>query len=218
MPVRSPRPARRSLGRLIVLIAFAVLTAGCFRLPVNGARTPPSGEVGSMRPSTSTSPGASLEGRFSYGEMDEYVDAVLPMITEWAHRTWPDLPDPAQVVYVPHGATGPEGCRDSRGRLARYSARSYEYCGADQRIYVGQDMLWSLYTEAGDAGPAVGLAHEWGHHVQSLLGAPPPASPPMRWASRIRPIVWPGPGPASPTSRVGWSTPTTSRTSRHCSR
>lgn len=160
-----------------MLIAFAVLTAGCFRLPVNGARTPPSGEVGSTRPSTSTSPGASLEGRFSYGEMDEYVDAVLPMITEWAHRTWPDLPDPAQVVYVPHGATGPEGCRDSRGRLARYSARSYEYCGADQRIYVGQDMLWSLYTEAGDAGPAVGLAHEWGHHVQSLLGAPPPASP-----------------------------------------
>jgi predicted metalloprotease len=28
------------------------------------------------------------------------------------------------------------------------------------------------YSEDGDAAPAVGLAHEWGHHVQNVVGVP----------------------------------------------
>jgi predicted metalloprotease len=168
----NPDSSRRSRGLVLLLLALAVLAAACVGLPPSPEpRTP--GSTVSPRAAPS---GSSLEGRFSYDQMDEYVNAVVPMITAWTHETWPNLPDPTRVVYVPHGASGPEGCRDASGRLARYSAQSYEYCGADGKIYVGQDTLWSLYTEAGDAGPAVGLAHEWGHHVQSLVGVPVPES------------------------------------------
>jgi predicted metalloprotease len=74
------------------------------------------------------------------------------------------------VVYVPSGATGPEDCTDSSGRPVAYSSRSFEYCGAGQIVYVGQDILWTFYTRTGDAGPAVGLAHEFGHHIQQQVG------------------------------------------------
>jgi predicted metalloprotease len=58
--------------------------------------------------------------------------------------------------------------------VARFSSESYEYCGVDQTIYVGQDMLWLFYTRTGDAGPAVGLAHEYGHHIQQQARVPLP--------------------------------------------
>ena len=41
-------------------------------------------------------------------------------------------------------------------------------------MYVGQDMLWTFYEQTGDAGPAVGLAHEFGHHIQQSMGVPAP--------------------------------------------
>jgi len=41
-------------------------------------------------------------------------------------------------------------------------------------VYVGQDTLWEFYTKTGDAGPAMGLAHEYGHHIQTELGVPGP--------------------------------------------
>jgi len=31
-----------------------------------------------------------------------------------------------------------------------------------------------MYNQDGDAAPAVGLAHEWGHNVQTQIGVPPP--------------------------------------------
>jgi predicted metalloprotease len=29
--------------------------------------------------------------------------------------------------------------------------------------------MWRLYTEAGPLAPVLGLAHEWGHHLQTVL-------------------------------------------------
>src|SRR5690606_15997762 len=115
--------------------------------------------------------GESLEGRFSYGTMDEYGNAVAPMITAFVEETWPDLPLP-RVVYVPEGASGRQPCQDASGRQARYTSSSFEYCPVEGTIYIGQDSLWVFYTETGDAGPAVGIAHEFGHHIQSQLGLP----------------------------------------------
>ncbi len=154
--------------RILAWLGAALLVAAC-GLPVieegdggNGSATPnPTGTQ-------------SLEGAFQYETMDDYVNAVLPMITEWHEATWPSLPQPRRVNYVPKGASGPEGCQDREGNQATYSAESYEYCGGDQMIYVGQDLLWALYDRAGDAGPAVGLAHEWAHHIQSVARVPAP--------------------------------------------
>jgi predicted metalloprotease len=117
--------------------------------------------------------GTSLEGQFVYETMDKYVDAVLPMVEAWVHDTWPQIPMP-EVVYVEAGTSGREGCLDSNGSHASYTSSSYEYCPSDATVYVGQETLWEFYSETGDAGPAVGLAHEFGHHIQAALGVPSP--------------------------------------------
>ncbi len=44
------------------------------------------------------------------------------------------------------------------------------YCSADQRIAYDEDWMRTLAREVGDAAPLAILAHEWGHHVQWLLG------------------------------------------------
>jgi predicted metalloprotease len=169
----------RSVARAVAACAFALLIVGCFRLPAddNGSSSQSSPSSKSAAPSPAPSgTGSSLEGAFGYGQMRSYLDAILPMVRQWSKATWPNIPEVQGVKYVPHGVTGREGCDSPNGRLARFTSKSYEYCGGDQTIYVGQDMLWTLYEETGDAGPAVGLAHEWGHHIQQQLGVASPES------------------------------------------
>jgi predicted metalloprotease len=169
---------KRSAATTVALSVFGVLLAGCV---VPGADGDPEA-ASSPSTSTSTSEPApdpsrtSLEGRFDRDTMDQYVDAVLPMIEDWMHDTWPQISLP-KVVYVEAGESGHEGCLDSDGRNASFDSRSYEYCPPDVTVYVGQNTLWEFYSETGDAGPAVGLAHEFGHHVQSWLGLPAPRTP-----------------------------------------
>jgi hypothetical protein len=163
---------KRSLATAIATSVFGLLLAGCL-LPADDG-----GDGGIAEPAPVDSApdpngtGESLEGKFEYDTMDEYVDAVLPMIEGWINATWPGMPLP-ETIYVPGGAAGREGCLDVDGRPATYTSRSYEFCPADNRVYVGQDTLWEFYTETGDAGPAVGLAHEFGHHIQIQLNLPP---------------------------------------------
>lgn len=161
----------RSAAVAVVLSLLGLALLGCFRLP---DRSLGDDQAGTRRP-TSSGTASSLEGRFSYETMDAYVEAVVPMIREWAADTWPQLPM-TQVAYVPRGVRGVEDCLDRTGVQAVYTSSSYEYCGANAVIYVGQDMLWTFYQRTGDAGPAVGMAHEFGHHVQQQLGVPPPQS------------------------------------------
>jgi hypothetical protein len=109
-------------------------------------------------------PAQSLEGRFSYNEMDEYLDAIAPMVAQYFDEEYPDLREP-NLVYIPSDRVARTACGASDGG-------AYEYCGANATIYVGQDLLWAFYRQAGDAAPALALAHEWGHHVQVQLGVP----------------------------------------------
>jgi len=164
---------KRSVALAAALTVFGMLLAGCL-LPADDGSD--GGGLGEPAPVDSPNPDpgstGSLEGRFDYDTMDQYVDAVIPMVEGWINETWPGMPLP-QVIYVPSGAAGREGCLDMNGRSASYTSRSYEFCPADNRVYVGQDTLWEFYSETGDAGPAVGLAHEFGHHVQTQLDLPP---------------------------------------------
>jgi hypothetical protein len=70
-----------------------------------------------------------------------------------------------EIRYVKAQETGQSGCTDETGP-AGFDQDSYFYCGPDGAIYVGQEMMWDLYKEAGPIAPAMGLAHEWGHHLQ----------------------------------------------------
>ncbi|HEX6872984.1 MAG TPA: neutral zinc metallopeptidase [Micromonosporaceae bacterium] len=157
--------------------ALALLTAGCLIPGGGGAGAGNPDDGVQATPERRTAPtasatGESLEGQFSYQTMDEYVDAVVPMITQWLEATWRSMPDTRGVIYIRHGRAVTSDCVEPDGGQAVFTASAYAYCGADEKIYVGQDMLWTFYTRSGDAGPAVGLAHEWGHHIQQQVGVP----------------------------------------------
>jgi len=95
--------------------------------------------------------------------MDEYLDAVTPMVAQYFEKTYPRVRAPRDIVFVPTGRAARTSCGTS-------DSYAYEYCPANQSIYIGQDLLWQFYAGAGDAAPAIGLAHEWGHHLQVMLG------------------------------------------------
>jgi predicted metalloprotease len=119
--------------------------------------------------------GASLEGCFTDDTIEDYVNIVLPMMTNYVNDTWKQLPA-YDVVFVAHGEEGQIGCADGEGNADIANDESYAYCPPDATIYVGQASVWQLYDEQGDAAPAVGIAHELGHHVQAMVGVPSPTT------------------------------------------
>jgi predicted metalloprotease len=123
---------------------------------------------------TQTDDEGSMEGAYSYTTMGEYAQNVVEWyMNTWVDETWPSMSHPF-VMYVESGETGPQQCTDYDGNPGFYSGFSYEYCPADMTVYLGQDTLWEFYSETGDAGPAMGIAHEYGHHIQYELGVPAP--------------------------------------------
>src|SRR5471032_968288 len=90
------------------------------------------------------------------------------------------------------------------------SATGPFYCPADQKVYLDMAFFQEMsqrFSAAGDFAQAYVIAHEVGHHVQTLLGVSrksrPLANKAGRWkalvvywcARNCRPIAWPGSGP-----------------------
>jgi len=151
---------------LIVIAALSVAAVACgFRRESSVAEPPP--VTATPAPEATATPEAervSLEGAFSHDGMADYLEAIEPMVTQFYRDAYPDIPDP-RLVYIPAE-------RVSRGACGYSDSWAYAYCAANQTVYVGQDLLWSFYRRAGDAAPAIALAHEWGHHVQYYRGVP----------------------------------------------
>lgn len=107
-----------------------------------------------------------MENCYGYEDMQAYLDQIIPMIEQFFDTAYADISHPTQYVYVSEGESVSTGC-------GGITDAAYAYCRADGTIYIGQRTLWDFYSVAGDAAPAVGLAHEWGHHVQNVAGVPP---------------------------------------------
>ena len=169
---------------LAVALALSLALAGCNAMPNDSADDVPTDAAPStsvpaatrtpvVTPTAVPSPtpaassicgGGSLEGCFSYSQMDDYLNAITPMVAQFFETSYPSVPLP-RVAFIPSGRAAREACGIG-------DSDAYEYCSADGTIYIGQDLLWAFYKQAGDAAPAIGLAHEWGHHLQSELGVP----------------------------------------------
>ena len=97
----------------ITTAAFSILAlmiAGCvLPSPDNPGDGTPSDEPASGASVDPNPSGTSLEGAFNYDTMKDYVDTVTPWIDDWIKNRWPgmDLPD---ILFVPHGRSGPSGC------------------------------------------------------------------------------------------------------------
>ncbi len=170
---------------LAVALVLTLALAGCNALPNDSADDPPTDAPSTSAPAPTRTPaatatavpspaasassssicgGGSLEGCFTYSQMDQYLGAIEPMVAQFFETSYPSVPLP-RVAYIPSGRMAREACGYG-------DSDAYEYCSADGTIYIGQDLLWAFYKQAGDAAPAIGLAHEWGHHLQAELGVP----------------------------------------------
>jgi predicted metalloprotease len=128
-------------------------------------------------PSGFNCPHQNLRGCFtSADEMVTYYEFVLPFIDAFFQQTWPKLPLPGHIYFMTTGSSMQEACGDPSGGSNQANDTSYEFCPADNNVYLGERLAFALYSQAGDVAPATGLAHELGHHIQSLTGVPVPQS------------------------------------------
>jgi predicted metalloprotease len=102
-------------------------------------------------------------------EMGQFVDAMISSTTDvWNAEFAADgqtyqAPNPL-VLY--EGATGTQ-CGTGQSAMGPF------YCPADQRIYIDLtffDELTTRFGAPGDFAQAYVLAHEVGHHLQTILG------------------------------------------------
>src|SRR5688572_19897571 len=156
------KPYRTSLLPLVLLaLTLTVAVAACGGgnvLKSAAQQSPGQQETPAQQQPSQPDTRTSLEGRFSYAQMGSFVDTVNPMIEQFFEAEYPNLKAPRNVVYVPDGQRASSAC-------GTHDGNSYEYCPANDSIYIGQDLVWSFFR-IGDAAPVIGLAHEWAHHVQ----------------------------------------------------
>jgi hypothetical protein len=131
------------------------------------------GPVGQDVPagSTTSCPGGSLEGCFDEAGMARFLGAAVTFVQGFSDdRLGQRVPHPAGYTLIASRQRAQSPCGEVDGM-------SYSYCPADDRIYIGQEQLWEFYSDIGDAAAVVGLAHEYGHHVQHVAGVPEDRSP-----------------------------------------
>lgn len=190
--------SRWRAGAAIAVLLFAMpALAGCSITlgSTSSAQNPATGQSGGGAPAPSgvivlqqgtqalkapsgfSCPHQNMRGCFtSSGEMVTYYEFVLPFIDAFFQQTWPKLALPAHIYFMSTGSSMREACGDPSNGSNQANDTSYEFCPADNNVYIGQRLAFALYSQAGDVAPATGLAHELGHHIQSLTGVPVPQS------------------------------------------
>jgi predicted metalloprotease len=154
---------------LVIYLLFSVLgggsgSTGGLQLPVDGS------QVGSGSSGETTE---QLRQRCnSAGALDKYTDCRLIKVYNVADTVWQQefarrgIPyNPPRLVFFTSATS--TGC----GRAS--SSTGPFYCPTDQRIYIDLGFLQQLQDQFGAQGQfaqAYILAHEFGHHLQTLLG------------------------------------------------
>jgi uncharacterized protein len=98
----------------------------------------------------------------------DYMLDLLDSHVQSLNRFWANRFSGSQIPYSRPGVVRvtspiPTVCRQSTTRTDSY------YCRQNHTIYVGQGLLETVLRSGGNLTPALVLAHEWGHHIQSLL-------------------------------------------------
>jgi predicted metalloprotease len=171
----------RKHARRMAIPAFAgllILLTGCGVLShVDNAGRGGGSPVGGSSPggggSTTACHPPSLAHCFTEATMETYLNDIVPMVEGFYTSTWAHPLLPGHIYFIPDGQSIQSGCQDSSGGDVM-DDMSYAYCPADNNVYLGQAMLWQLYSQAGDVAPAIGLAHEMGHEQQTNVGVPVP--------------------------------------------
>ena len=151
------RAGSLGLGGLLLLLILSWATGVDFLSLLGGGGAPPSADVSSGGPPASTTPAEE--------NMVDMVDAVM----EDAQATW------EQILGGRYERTRAVLFRDAVQSACGFAqaATGPFYCPSDHRVYLDLGFfneLQSRFRAPGDFARAYVIAHELGHHVQSLLG------------------------------------------------
>lgn len=161
----------KNVARVLTMVVAALTFCGCARTVRAVAESP----VQSGPTSVATSEPElllgchppSLANCFTEATMLDYATTVRPMVEEFFTSTYEGIAPPTDYRFVEEGTT-------VRSECGAQDDTAYAYCPADGNIFLGQRQMWAFYTEDGDAAAVIGLAHEWGHHLQTVMGVPDP--------------------------------------------
>jgi predicted metalloprotease len=177
MRVGMPRSARGGgigcLGILLLIVLFMVL----FNL---GPFAPPGTEVSSVPSSTSLGPAGSAP-------QDELADFVSVVLAD-TEDTWHALLPAAGVAYQEPTLVLFSGYTQTACGLGQ-SATGPFYCPLDHKLYIDlgfYDELRTRFGAPGDFAQAYVIAHEVGHHVQTLLGISQEVDAARRRSSQVQ--------------------------------
>ena len=109
------------------------------------------------------------------GALDKYTDCRLIKVYDIANTTWKDEFDRRGTKFHTPQLAFFDG-QTSTGCGAASADVGPFYCPADEEIYLDLNFLDQLQTRFGAQGTfaqAYILAHEYGHHLQTLLGTEP---------------------------------------------
>lgn len=163
---------RRSRVLIVLLGLCAVLVTGCGStdiIPSQPAEVAVNPTTAAANTDTCRPP--SMAHCYTEATMQSYINVVIPMITKFFQAEYTNMPAPRQYIFVADGEQANSACTGGA-----QDDTAYFYCPADQNVYLGQQMMWTLYSQDGDAAPAIGLAHEWGHNIQTQVGVPAPTT------------------------------------------
>jgi hypothetical protein len=155
------RMARFVSQHLGTLLSVAV---ACLTFTVGGA-TPAAADP---RSPDVTCPGGELDNCYNEFQMDQFVDVGERMVNGFLGQHGVGG-RPALIFVRLFGGVG--------GECGIQGDDAYDYCPADNAVYIGQSALWDFYNQYGAAGPIAGMAHEYGHFIQNVRGVPVPQTP-----------------------------------------
>ncbi|MCJ7627235.1 MAG: zinc metallopeptidase [Longimicrobiales bacterium] len=158
---RVVRGAGLGLGGLVILLLLSLWTGQDFFSLVGGE----GGFTSMPQPGGAATPGATTA---SEEELVDFMSSVLDDIQEQWHALLPqveaDYQDTQLVLF-----------RDAIQSACGFaqSATGPFYCPGDRKVYIDlsfYDELRTRFGAPGDFAQAYVLAHEIGHHIQTLLG------------------------------------------------
>lgn len=97
-------------------------------------------------------------------EMRKQFDDAVEEIEAYAEEQ--DLSTPSDWHFIANDETEPTQCTDQEGQELDADDQAYFYCPPDDAIFVGEAAMESFGDQFGKQAPAIGMAHEWGHHLQ----------------------------------------------------
>ncbi len=158
---------RQSAVRVALLVALAALVAVAACSPDGGAgpdatRTPGTPAADAFTRLMAAAAGGEAPAG---SDLDRQWAAAFEVIDIDGARPY----EPPSAVLAYRAGEVPDMACAGPGDGERWRDNA-AYCPADQRIVYDEDWMRALGREVGDAAPLAILAHEWGHHVQWLLG------------------------------------------------